>query len=186
MRIVQLFVIVIVFSVSVFSQSTQSLRWKLWPVGQRISFSIRNLGMEVRGSFGDLQGVFEFTPEQVGRSSIRASVSVASVQTGISIRDNHLQEEDYFFASEHPRIFLYSDEIRAELKVYRFRGRIMIRGRTGIVDFPFDFEREGSRGRVKSTFQIKRSDFGVGSSGFLSPLSDLVTVMVDLSLELLD
>src|SRR5687768_14987334 len=74
-------------------------RWKA--TSGVVSFSIRNMASTVDGSLGGLTTSIVFSPDKLAASSLRGTVSVATINTGNSKRDKDLQEEKYFNAARY-------------------------------------------------------------------------------------
>ncbi|WP_315815828.1 YceI family protein [Paraflavitalea speifideaquila] len=58
----------------------------------QISFTIKNLGIKVKGSFTGLQGIIQFDPAQPENSAFDVQLDAASVNTGNHKRDEHLRQ----------------------------------------------------------------------------------------------
>jgi len=73
--------------------------WKIDPVHSEVSFTVRHLLLsKVRGSFTDIAGTFVIAPEPL-RSSVEATVVLASIDTGNAGREEHVRSA-YFFDVE--------------------------------------------------------------------------------------
>jgi polyisoprenoid-binding protein YceI len=99
-----------------------------WRIGEasRIGFTVRTLGRTVAGRFGSFSGhVVHGSSDGVLASG---SVDVASIDTGIAKRDEHLRSADFFDAAEHPHITFASRRIIAEGDRYDIPGTLTIKG----------------------------------------------------------
>jgi polyisoprenoid-binding protein YceI len=91
-----------------------------------IGFAIRSLGRTVKGRFGSFSGrVVHGAGDGVLASG---AVEVASVDTGVSERDDHLRSADFFDAASHPRITFASRRIIADGDSYDIPGTLTIKG----------------------------------------------------------
>lgn len=77
-----------------------------------ITFVIKNAGLNVEGSFTGFKSNITFDPKSVESSSFSGKIQVATINTGISMRDKHLLKEEYFFESKYPNIFFKSSSVR--------------------------------------------------------------------------
>src|SRR4051812_20096749 len=69
--------------------------------GAHVTFSISGLfGKEVTGTIGDLKSHIHFDPSELPDAIVTASLSPATVNTGITKRDRHLQGPAYFSTAE--------------------------------------------------------------------------------------
>ncbi|HVW98491.1 MAG TPA: YceI family protein [Mucilaginibacter sp.] len=147
-------------------------------VRSAITFKIRNLGINVDGSFSGLQADVHFDPSDPSSATIEASVDASTVNTGNSSRDEHLRSEDYFDAAHYPKITLKSVSIKHRSgDKYTGQFNLTIKGNTQSVEIPFTFSRSGDNSAFKGSFKINRRDFSVGGSSLI--LSDDVTVNID-------
>lgn len=70
-----------------------------------ISFKIKHLGISnVKGTFDDFTGTFNFDPSAPANGSVEAVIQVASISTGNEKRDEHLRAADFFDAAQFPTI----------------------------------------------------------------------------------
>jgi polyisoprenoid-binding protein YceI len=95
-----------------------------------LTFTISNLGVNtVEGEFHDFDGELTWTG-RVEDLRITGTVAVASIDTGIRLRDRHLRGADYFDAAAFPSITYRSttaEWVDGEIVVY---GQLQIKGVT--------------------------------------------------------
>jgi polyisoprenoid-binding protein YceI len=85
--------------------------WLIDPAASTVAFSVANFWVStVRGEMHDVEGTLEVDGD--GRISVRASVGVASIDTGNRLRDRHLRSTDFLAADRHPRADLRSRSVR--------------------------------------------------------------------------
>ena len=140
----------------------------------QVSFSIKNAGLTVNGSVGGLRAKVILDTLQPANSEIRASVEVATLQTGIAARDRHLLKQDYFDAAKYPYMILQSKNIRY-LGKGKFEGVFELEIKGIKKQFKIDFYKQGQS--IYATFKINRLDYKVGESSWL--LSDEVSVKLN-------
>ena len=73
-----------------------------------VKFQIKNLGVTVEGSFGDVKGEVLFDPQHLDASKIEVNIDSKTVNTGNDTSDNHLRSESYFDATKYPTISMKS------------------------------------------------------------------------------
>ena len=144
--------------------------------GSKIQFKIKNLGINVTGSFTGLQGVISFDEKNLGGSSFEASIDANTINTGIGARNNHLRKEEYFDVKNFPRIRLVSTKVTASNKVgaYFLFGKLTIKNTTLDISFPFTATPQDGGYLFNGEFKLNRRDYGVGGSSFT--ISDNLTV----------
>ena len=137
-------------------------RWRISEQSQ-IGFAIKSLGRTVKGRFGSFSGRLEHTGDGVLASG---SVDVASVDTGIDRRDDHLLSADFFDAAAHPQITFASRRIIAEGDRYDIPGTLTIKGVSRDVSLigrllPPAPDDDSETIRIAAETTINRHDFAV-------------------------
>ncbi len=146
----------------------------------KITFKIKNAGFTVDGSFSDVNAEIDFDPKNLEKSVLRGSVGVASITTGIDMRDRDLLARKYFYAEKYPRIRMVSKKFKS-LGKDRFTGTfdLTIRDVTKEIEVPFTHSRKENNEVFKGEFSVDRRDFGVGSNSII--LSDNVRIFIEVS-----
>lgn len=146
--------------------------------GSNVKFKIKNLGVNITGSFSGLAGKIQFDPANLASSSFEATIEVSSINTGIDMRDNHLRQEEYFDAKNYPTIKFVSTKVTPSNKsgiLYIF-GRLTIKNITREISFPFKTTAQEGGYVFSGEFKINRRDFKVGGSSIT--LGDNLTVLL--------
>lgn len=113
---------------------------------------------EQEGTLGDFKGDINFNPENPSKSSIKGSVDVSTISTGITTRDKHLKSSDYFNAEKYPQIKFESTSITATDDGYKMKGQLTIKETTKEITFNFTFNGR----KFKAKTKIYGKDFKVG------------------------
>jgi len=146
----------------------------------KVTFKIKNAGITVDGSFSDLQADIKFDPKNLDKSVLKASVGVASINTGINKRDRDLQMRKYFYVDKYPRIKMTSKKIKHITKdQYKGTFELSIKGVTKDVEIPFTYSEKDNVGTFNGEFTLNRRDFGVGSNSII--LSDDARVSIQVT-----
>ena len=160
--------------------------WCLWgagalaggggPTESEVRFQIVNAGLAVEGSFSGVEATIRFDPAHPELAHIRATAPVRTVQTGISLRDQHLQKPDYFDAEKYPAIVLVSKTIR-KTGPDRYEGvfTLTIKGITREVSLPFTVS---ATHEFRGQLRLNRLDFDLGKPSLV--LSNEVAVGIRL------
>jgi polyisoprenoid-binding protein YceI len=151
--------------------------WNIDNYHSNIAFTIHHYFTPIPGTFHDFSGVIRFDPENLAGSEIDVVVQVASVDTNVGNRDNHLRTDDFFDAATYPEMRFRSTDIRSTGdNNYVAVGMLTIKDVTREVELPFqltgvtadlrnpDVTRAGLVGNIK----LNRLDFGVGVGNFAS------------------
>lgn len=164
--------------------------WKLDPTHSELSFTVKHLMIsKVRGIFEKFD-VTIVTAEDPHDSTIEATIDVASVNTNVEARDNHLRTSDFFLVDEHPTMTFKSTSFEGDPDDFTVTGDLTMRGVTKSVVLKGEFGgivTDGygqTRAGATATTKINRHDFGVSWNNALEAggmtLGDDVTITMDL------
>lgn len=145
-------------------------KWIIDPDHSSASFSIKHMALaRVRGLFSSVKGTIEFDPADRTDTSVNVSIDVASVQTGVRARDEHLLTADFFDQQRYPEIRFASSRVEFQGKDRcRVTGQLTIHGITRTVTF--DGEYAGPHGNpygdeisvgFSGSIIVDREDFGM-------------------------
>ena len=168
--------------------------WKLDPTHSEVTFTVKHLMIsKVRGSFENFD-VTIVTAADPHDSTIEATIDVASVNTKVEARDNHLRTSDFFLVEEHPTMTFVSTKFDGEPDDFTVTGDLTLRGVTKSVVLKGEFGgiMTDGYGQTKAgataTTKINRHDFGVSWNNALEgggvTLGDDVTISLDLQVVL--
>ena len=168
--------------------------WKLDPTHSEVSFTVKHLMIsKVRGTFETFD-VTIVTAEDPRDSTIEATIDVASVNTKVEARDQHLRTSDFFLVDEHPTMTFVSTAFDGDADDFTVTGDLTLRGVTKPVVLKGEFGGimtdgygQTKAGATAST-KINRHDFGVSWNNALEAggmtLGDDVTISLDLQVVL--
>ena len=86
--------------------------WTFDPVYTTVEFVIRNLWYKVKGRFGVVEGAIVLDEEDIGRSSVTATIRADSIDTGNKKRDAHLLLREFLDVENFPDIEFKSSSVR--------------------------------------------------------------------------
>ncbi|MEU5433126.1 YceI family protein [Streptomyces sp. NPDC020719] len=163
------------------------------PAHSRIGFTVRHaMVTNVRGAFAGFEGTLELNGADPAASSAVLDVQVATVDTGIADRDNHLRSGDFFDAEQFPLMTFRSTEAQ-QLggDSYRIIGDLTIKDVTRplAIDLEFNGSAVDPYGNQRVGFEgsadILRSDWGLTWNAALETggvvVSDKVKLTFDIS-----
>lgn len=162
--------LVLTLSLNAFSAEKMKLTngtYNIDPDHTRVSFIIDHLVVsEVQGRFNEVKGSFNLNND-ISKSSINVTVPIASIDTGVKKRDDHLRSADFFDAKKFPNMTFKSKKFTGSLDDFKVTGDLTIKGVTkevtlegeysGTVKDSWGFERVG----VKAHGKINRKDFNI-------------------------
>ncbi len=144
-----------------------SLSFGFSQANSSIDFIIRNLGVNVDGHFNTFTINADFDKEEK-LLNIKGKIKVASIETGIDSRDEHLLKEDYFDVDNHEYIKVESKSISKTSKNnYSVKVKLIIKGTTKEITIPVEVFKLSKGYKIKSNFEINRRDFDVGGGSMV-------------------
>lgn len=159
------------------------------PVHSRIGFSVTHLAIStVSGRFTNYTAHIVMDKGDVSSLSAEAAIQVASVDTSVDKRDEHLKSGDFFDAAKFPEIRFEGVKVEKDPTGWMLVGKFTMRGTTktlkmpvtvaGPVKDPWGNQRIGLQAKTA----INRHDYGVGSDKAVDKaIGDEVTL--DIALE---
>lgn len=167
-----LFIALFMLPFSIFAQT----KWT--PYSSEIAFKIKNAGATVTGRFQGLKTTLVFSADKLSSSSLKGSVEVATIKTGIDKRDKDLLDEKYFDAGKYKEIEIHSTKLYKKGAQYAGMFSVTIKGKTKEMEIPFEFKESGKEATFNSSFNLNRKDFNVGGNNPI--LSDDLTVTISI------
>lgn len=144
--------------------------WNIDPDHSTAQFKVKHLMISnVKGNFEKVSGVLELNDKDILKSSVSVNIDVASINTNIKKRDDHLRSADFFDVVKYPAITFKSTKVeKAGKSGLKVTGNLTIKGVTKVVVLKV----EGPTSEVKdpwgnlrkgasATATINRKDFGV-------------------------
>jgi polyisoprenoid-binding protein YceI len=148
------------------------------------NFSIRHVVAKTSGTFNDVTGVITLDPANLNSATVKATINVASVNTGFAKRDEHIKADKYLDVAKYTQIQFESTKVTASNQNQAIlQGKLTIHGVTKLVDIPvrvlgygadpWGGQRAGFEGHVT----LKASDYGYGwATGANAPVGDEIEV----------
>jgi polyisoprenoid-binding protein YceI len=182
----------ILFAVLSFTAAawTQGSEWQIDPAHSSIAFTVRHMGISnVHGHFTKVSGSATIDDNDITKSSVNATIDVASIDTGVQMRDNDLRSPNYFDAQQFPTITFKSKSITKEgegkLKIV---GDLTMHGVTKEVtldvDGPSNPIKAGPNMRrgLSATTTVNRKDFGIGSKATAAMVGEQIKIDLDVEM----
>jgi polyisoprenoid-binding protein YceI len=182
-----------VLMMGVGAMSAQTTQWKVDPTHSEADFAIKHMAIStVHGSFHGISGVIAFDPADVAKSSVEATIPIATVDTGVAPRDTDLKSPRFFDATQFPTMTFKSTSVRKAGDHYDVAGNLTMHGVTKQVVLNLQDlgkAQPGMDGKsvhrgFTATTTINRQDFGLAFNGMLKSgdavLSDEVRIEIDI------
>jgi polyisoprenoid-binding protein YceI len=157
------------------TDTVEAPAWAIDKAHSTVQFKVRHFFTPVPGSFDQFDGVIKFDPANLDGSSIDVNISVGSINTNNSDRDEHLRSADFFDTAGYPEMHFKSSSIRQEGENrYVAEGSLTIRDVTREIELPFEFlgamehpmRANTTVAGFRAEYQLMRTDFGVGSGSW--------------------
>lgn len=133
----------------------------------RASFTIPHFVVsEVQGRFNDVKGTFNLS-EKIEDSKVNVTIPVASIDTGVAKRDEHLKSSDFFDVAKFPEIKFVSKKFTGKLSDFKVFGDLTIKNVTKEVILSGKYtgsvkDSSGNeRAAVRASAKINRKDFNI-------------------------
>jgi polyisoprenoid-binding protein YceI len=140
------------------------------PFHSAIQFKVKHLMItNVKGVFEKFKGTVFIDDKDISKSRVDVSIDMASINTNIAKRDEHLRSADFFDVAKFPAMTFVSTKVeKAGPDKLKVTGNLTIKG----VTKPVVLTVEGPTGEIKSpqgdvkrgasaTATVNRQEFGV-------------------------
>lgn len=166
----------------------QPTTWVSDPNHSEVDFSITHMSVStVRGRFGNVNATIVYDPADVARSTVKATIGVATVDTGVDARNNHLKSPDFFNVAQYATASFASTSVTRQGNKLEVAGNLTLHG----VTRPVVLEVSGPTGPVEgmdhkphagftATTTISRSAFDIGPKFPAAMVGDTVNLEIDL------
>jgi polyisoprenoid-binding protein YceI len=177
---------ILVFSLSLVASAQQS--WSNDPMHSRLGFVVKHLTIsEINGQFSNFSIKVITTKPDFTDMKVNVTAKIASISTGVEMRDNHLKTADFFDAEKYTELTFESTSTKKiSDKKFTLTGNLTLHGVTkpvtlnvtyyGTVVNPMN---KKSTSGFHITSSVKRSDFGVGPKFPEAMVSDLIQIVAD-------
>src|SRR3954464_936959 len=132
--------------------------YEIDPAHSTIAFKVRHMLGSAKGNFSKFSGTIVVDRDHPEQSSVVVTIDAASIDTGISKRDDHLRGE-LFSVEKYPHITFKSRRVKQTgAKSGEIAGDLTMRGVPR--EITLSVQLVGDRWRV-TTAPLKRSQFGL-------------------------
>lgn len=165
-------------------------KWSIDALHSEITFKVKHLVIStVTGKFNSFDASMETDGDDFEDASIRFEADINSIDTNNEDRDNHLKSDDFFNASEHPKMVFESRSFKSSGEgEYKLIGDLTIRGNTKTVelDVVYGGTVQDPYGQTKAGFEvsgkINRKEYGLKWNAITEAGNMVVSDEVKLSL----
>ena len=156
-------------AVLAFAPAAFASDWTLDAAHTDVGFTVKHMMItDVRGAFDKSDANIVLDDKDLTKSKVEVTIDVASVNTKVQKRDDHLRSPDFFDAAKHPKMTFKSTKVEKGSKPNTFKvtGDLTIRGVTKPVVLNVEYTPEVVAGGkpvrgLTATTKINRKDFGL-------------------------
>ena len=131
-----------------------------WQVTEgTLSFTIRQMGGEVKGSFATWVADITFD-EPTGSGSVVVTIDMTSLSLG-SVTDQ-AKGASFLDTASHPTA-TFAATIRPANRAFVAEGTLMLRGQKHLLSLPFSLTSMGGKAQMTGKVSIDRRAFGIGA-----------------------
>ncbi|MDB5202404.1 MAG: polyisoprenoid-binding protein [Ferruginibacter sp.] len=168
--------------------TTVAVTWENDDPHSQLGFTVTHLGIsDVSGTFNDIDVKISAAKPDFSDATFDLTAKIASIDTRVEARNNHLKSADFFDAAKYPELTFKSTSLKKNGKnKFKISGNLTIHGITKPVTMDLTYRGTTINPMSKATtagFQlqgsIKRSDFNVGNSFPTLVVSDEVRIKAD-------
>ena len=180
------------FLIALFMASTSlhaQTAWKVDNAHAKVTFStVHNTISDVEGLFNTFDATVTASEEDFSDAVFDLTIDVASIDTEVGMRDDHLRSADFFHVEKYPTLSFKSNSIKETGKENRYKlsGDLTIHGVTKPVTMDLWYRgtiENPQNGDIVSGFQVtgslNRFDFNVGPDFPEFLISDEVIIKAD-------
>ena len=161
------------------------------PLHTNVGFRVRHMGLAIiLGEFTDYTATIFYDPHDITKSSVQFTAKVASLDTDVKQRDDHLRSADFFEVEKFPEMTFRSTRIeRKSDKTFIAHGDLKIKNVIRQIALPVEFYGaiKDSQGQTRlggsATLNINRQDYGIKWSQILDNGSLVVANNVQIELQ---
>lgn len=150
--------------------------------GSEIRFGVRAMGVQQTGRFRDWDASIEFEPDQPETANVSLTIDSASLRMDNGALQGMATGRDFLDTGRYPSIvFRLTSLSQINERRYQAVADVTVKGHTRSVRFPVDLRITGDTAQMTGGFSLRRSDFGIGTTGPWNALAGR-DIRVDVSL----
>jgi polyisoprenoid-binding protein YceI len=139
---------------------------KLITAGSSISFTSKQMGVNVEGSFNKFDAQLNFDPKKLQDAKVGFSIDLTSVDIGDAGTMSELKKPGWFDSARVPAATFTSGSVKSTGSgKFEISGNLVIKGFTKPVTVPVSLTQTGlpsGQTRADGAFTIKRLDYKIG------------------------
>lgn len=168
--------LILVAFIALTAFTTAVTTWQNDDAHSQLGFTVTHLGIaDVSGTFNDFDVTVNSSKPDFSDATFELTTKIASIDTRVEARNNHLKSADFFDAEKYPVMSFKSTSIKkAGKNKYKLTGDLNLHGITKQVTMNLKYNgstvnNEKNTAGFQITGTINRLDFNLGN-GFPAPM----------------
>lgn len=165
----------------------QNTTWISDPNHSEVDFAVSHLSVsKVHGRFGNVNATIQLNAADITKSSVRVTIGVDTIDTGVQARDNDLKSAGYFDVANFPTATFTSTRVTRNGNGLSIAGNLTLHGVTKPVVLTVQgptAQVTDQRNRVhcgfSATATISRTDFGIAPRTPAAAVGDEVKLTIE-------
>jgi polyisoprenoid-binding protein YceI len=165
--------------------------WASDPNHSEVDFSIKHGGVSnVHGRFGAVAATLVYNEADVTKSTVTATIDIATVDTGVTARDTHLKTDAFFDVAKFPTATFTSTGVVKNGNKLTVSGNFTVHGVTKPVVLDVDGPSQPVEGMMDhkphsgftATTTLSRAAFGIGTGFPSAMVGDEVKLTIEVEI----
>jgi polyisoprenoid-binding protein YceI len=158
------------------SVTAEPARYQIQRDTSEVTFLATSLLQNANGKFHRFSGEVVADPSELSAARVKLSVDTASIDTGITKRDNHLRSDDFLFVERFPAATFQSSRVEGSGPRVTVVGTLTMRGVTREIAVPVDLQITATDLVARGEFTVNRLHYGIKYQSLLNPVNDTVRI----------
>lgn len=167
---------------------SQTSTWKIDPAHSEVDFTVRHMSVSnVHGRFAIQSGQIVLNEADVTKSTVQVTIDAASVDTGVSPRDNDLKSANFFDVTNFPTATFTSTGVAKAANGLTVTGNLTLHGATKTVVLDVEGPSVPTPGMdhkphsgYSATTTLKRTDFAIAPKFPAAAVGDDIKLSIDI------
>ena len=129
-----------------------------------VTFSLKNMGSVVTGTFGGMKGNIVFDENNLSKSSFNTVIDASTINTNNSKRDKHLKKASFFEVETYPIIAFVSNKIIKKDVTYIAIGTLSMHGVSKEVNIIFTSSKKENKTILVGNLSLDRATYEIGKT----------------------
>ena len=166
----------------------QTTTWSIDSAHSEVDFTVRHMSISnIHGRFGSLKGTIVRNASDLSKSSVKVTIDVNTVDTGVGPRDTDVKSANFFDVAQFPTATFTSTSVSGTGSHLTVNGNLTLHGVTKPVALSVDGPGATVQGMdhkphtgYSASATINRKDFGIGVKYPDSVVGDQIKLTIDL------